>query len=104
MDDDPRCWNDLAAENARLREANEALSEALLRIRQWCDAYPVEVFTPMTEGEITEAVAAADAAVRHGGTRLHASWARHILDGVKQYTAIGETHAQAPFDHEGAPR
>jgi hypothetical protein len=66
----------------------EARDEALLRIRQWCDAYPVEVFTPLTDKEVEAAVVAANGAVRHGSVRLHASWARHILDGVRKYAEL----------------
>ena len=79
--DDPRCWNDLAAENARLREALRAfvgrdrscLGDKIRlvgnEIRIVCDSR-------------------GDAICRVANAR----------------TAIGETHAQAPFDHEGAPR
>lgn len=76
-----------------LEEANdriEELEEALWHIRQWCDAYPIAIFTPLTDGEEKAAVAAAEHAVPSGSTRLHASWARHILDGVKRYTDILE--------------
>lgn len=64
------------------------LEAALHRIQQWCDAYPVDTFTPMTEDETEAAVKAAGEAAPSGSERLHASWARHLLKGVRGYTEV----------------
>lgn len=64
------------------------LEDALRRIRQWCDTYPTEFFSPMSDDEVKRAVAAAGAEVSNASDRLHASWARHILSGVRGYTDI----------------
>ena len=69
-----RCWHDLAAENERLREA---LVEALSYFEEREDA-------------------------DHNGESYVSNEEMQIAQLIR--TAIGETHAQEPFDHEGAPR
>jgi len=64
-----------------MTDREERLEEALLRIKQWAEAYPVEMFTPLP-----------DAKVKMAGTvlgwvgidigALHGMWARHILNGI----------------------
>ena len=63
-----------------LRLLDEALAgdctDRLHRITQWCEAYPIEVF-PEPD------LAAARAALGDGlYSALHASWARHIVNGI----------------------
>lgn len=55
--------------------------EALHRIRQWADAYPEKIFTPLTAGQIEKAGNILDAAGISIGA-LHAGWARHIVGGI----------------------
>lgn len=71
---------------------NEKLLEALQSIRQWCEAYPITVFTPLSKEQLGEAAIvlgehniAIDA--------LHAEWARHLLDGIGKIAreALDET-------------
>jgi hypothetical protein len=64
------------------------LEKALHRVRQWCDAYPLDIFRQPTKEEIKVGVAALQATGVITSDRLHGSWARHILDGVKGYTDI----------------
>jgi hypothetical protein len=59
----------------------EKLEAALLRIKQWAEAYPVEIFRPLTEEQIRYAGALLKERDIDMGA-LHASWARHILDGI----------------------
>lgn len=67
----------------------DALEEALHRVRLWCDAYPEDIFTPLTKEETAAAVAAIRGAIGDAGSdRLHASWARHILTGLREYTNV----------------
>jgi hypothetical protein len=57
------------------------MEEALLQIKQWAQAYPVTVFTPLTEAQMHAAAGALkDAGIDMGA--LHAGWARHILNGI----------------------
>ena len=77
MPADPRCWTDLAEENARLRKL------------------------------LIDFLAVNDEPCRldhHGYCQAH--WLHSAADCpvARARTAIGETHAQASFDHEGAPR
>jgi hypothetical protein len=81
-----------------LEEAEERiadLEEALLKIRQWCNAYPVDVFIPPTRKQI--ALSAATLRETPGcasSDALHGSWARHILAGVRAYTDIVNTEEE----------
>jgi hypothetical protein len=59
----------------------EELEEALLRIKQWAEAYPVEIFRPVSEEKLKEANEALKAIGVDMGA-LHAGWARHLLDGI----------------------
>ena len=64
-----------------MTEREEDLYAALTRIKQWCEAYPVDTFRPPTTAEWTRAtqvLRASDISI----SNLHASWARHILSGI----------------------
>ena len=64
-----------------MTEREEELHNALLRVKWWCEAYPVETFKPPTTEEWTRAtmvLRASDISI----SNLHASWARHILSGI----------------------
>lgn len=64
------------------------LEEALHRIRNWCDAYPVDVFIPPTKEQIKASVEAMKAPGCASSEAMHGSWARHILGGVRGYTDV----------------
>ena len=70
---------DTLGEPKGIRE--ERLEEALLRIKQWAEAYPVEVFTPLTDEQLRTANTVLSFADINMGA-LHGGWARHILDGI----------------------
>lgn len=55
----------------------------LLAAHDLAEPYPPEVFTPMTDDEIRAAVAAMNAAVPHASERMHAAWARHWSDVLR---------------------
>ena len=80
--DDPRCWTDLAEENARLLEVD--------RLAQLV----VTAFRLRDEDALIAALRALEREVCRQEER-----AMQVEEA-----AIGETHKQAPFDHEGAPR
>jgi ribosomal protein S8 len=59
----------------------DKLQDVLQRIKQWCEAYPTNVFKPMTSDE----VAACVKLLREEGYRtdaLYAEWGRHILAAI----------------------
>lgn len=68
----------------------EKLEDALHRIRQWCDAYPVDIFIEPTKDEIKIGVDALKATGVITSDGLHGLWARHILNGVRKYTDVLE--------------
>lgn len=78
---------EIAALRAAVSEAEEVARTALQQIRQWADAYPEDIFTPLSDEELKAVVAAAEKAVPHGSSRLHAGWARHILGAVRRIAA-----------------
>ena len=57
------------------------LEEALRRIRDWSEAYPPDIFTPMTSADCQ---AAHEVLKEHGMTidRISAHAIRHALDGI----------------------
>ena len=87
-----RYWDDLEPEEQQALHALQAeqddararvveLKDALERIAQWAEAYPVTVFIPLTSGEMQKA----DSVLRGAGISMgamHAAWARHIVDGI----------------------
>ena len=54
--------------------------EKLQRIKDWCDAYPQKNFGTVTDAELEEW---AELIGQSNMTRLHGSWGRHILEGIK---------------------
>lgn len=59
----------------------ERMEDALHMIKQWADAYPVDVFRPISDEKLKEANEALKAIGVDMGA-LHAGWARHIVDGI----------------------
>ena len=57
------------------------LTDALAQIKQWAEAYPVAVFLPVLGSDLDRA---AELLQQHGISlgAIHASWARHILQGI----------------------
>lgn len=77
-----------AEREKRLREANECAGEELLRIQQWCDSYPVDIFRPVPPDDLKRAHALL-AEIGISMDAMHAGWARYVLDGVAKYAAAG---------------
>jgi hypothetical protein len=67
----------LLAERDRLREALGDKDEALLRVAQWAEAYPEDIFPPVDVASAREKLG--DDALF---SRLHAEWARHLCKGI----------------------
>lgn len=65
-----------------LEDRVEELEEALHKIRNWCQAYPVSVFIPPTKEEVNASIEAMKAPGCASSEAMHGSWARHILDGI----------------------
>ena len=63
-----------------------AMQDALFHIRAWTRAYPVELFDEVTQPEMAEIQRLLGGALM---SRLHASWARHILAGIARYVDGG---------------
>ena len=64
-----------------MSDREERLEEALLKIKQWADAYPQSIFRPLSDNDLK----LAQEALRKEGIdmgAMHAGWARHILDGI----------------------
>ena len=66
-----------------MTEREERLEDALLRIKQWAEAYPVTVFKPLSEEDLRVANTVLKVANIDIGA-LHAGWARHILKGITE--------------------
>ena len=79
MTDDPRCWTDLAEENARLREIDR-LAQLVATAFRLRDEDALIISLRALEREVC----------RQEERAMQ----------VEEAT-IGETHAQEPFDHEG---
>lgn len=71
-----------------LEGRNAGLERALWCIREWCDAYPVDIFKPPTKDQVKASVEAMKAPGCASSEAMHGSWARHILGGVRGYTDI----------------
>jgi hypothetical protein len=73
-----------------LEDKLDTAVQALFNIKGWAQAYPVEVFEPLTDEELKTALAALKGCgVQAACDRLHGSWARHILDGVAKLAEGG---------------
>lgn len=71
------------------------LEDVLRRIKQWCDAYPISIFTPVDDDtlkKVHELLAAEGISM----TAMHAQWARHILAGIGDI--IGNTLKEASHE------
>lgn len=64
-----------------MSDREEKLERALVDIKNWCDAYPEKIFRPVSSEEVKQM---ADLLYKHGMRcdALHASWARHLLEGI----------------------
>lgn len=73
--------DDARAEAERLGGVCDCQHDALARIAQWADAYPRDVFTPLSDCDIKQiGQVVTDAGFSFDA--LHASWARHLIDGI----------------------
>jgi hypothetical protein len=73
----------------RLKDRIEKLEDALRRIKEWCNAYPTDIFLPVSEAELHRAVTL----MKANGIRtdaLYGEWARHIMHGIKLITMVSE--------------
>jgi hypothetical protein len=64
-----------------MTEDVERLQDVLNRIKQWCEAYPSDIFKPMTPDEV---IAVVKILKDHGhrADALYAEWGRHILVAI----------------------
>ncbi len=62
---------------------SDCMERALRQILDWCEAYPIEVFPEPDLGAIRKKVGDSQM------SRLHASWARHLLAGIAGYARGG---------------
>lgn len=65
---------------ASLSRAEEA-EERVARVKQWAEAYPQDIFLPVTPDDLKRA----DALLREAGismSAMHGHWARHIVSGI----------------------
>jgi len=88
------------AQLAKMREQRDDAAQALHEIKRWAEAYPVDVFVPLTPEQIKAAV---EAIATTGVTSdaLHASWARHIARGIgdiarRGLAALADAEEQKP--------
>lgn len=51
------------------------------------EPYPEDVFTPLTDEQVREIVAAMNEAVPFASERMHASWARHWARSLRDIAA-----------------
>ena len=69
----------------------DGLRDRLARIARWCDAYPEDIFIPVSSDDMTRAdKLLADAGISMSA--MHAQWARHIVKGIAKI-AKGESDA-----------
>lgn len=59
-------------------QAIDGLTDRLDRIRNWCDAYPIEVFPDQDLEKANSVLAEAGISM----SAMHGQWARHIMDGI----------------------
>ena len=71
-----------------MADREERMEEALLRIKQWANAYPVEIFRPVTSADMNRAGAVLEAE-GISLTAIHGEWARHILNGIAKICEEG---------------
>lgn len=83
-----------ADELERLRERVEKMEDALFKIKQWAEAYPLDIFHEPTKDECRRAH---ELLTANGMTldSFSASMARHVVSGV------GDIASEAMKDTEG---
>lgn len=74
----------LASLTRELEEAKEQCDDAddkLARVRQWAEAYPQDIFLPVSDDDLKRAnvLLAADGISM---SAMHGHWARHIVSGI----------------------
>jgi hypothetical protein len=69
-----------------MTDREEELIQALKAVRNWCNAYPDLVFTPLREDQV---LLAGNVLEQKGISigALHAMWARQLLGGIKAIVA-----------------
>ena len=127
---DPRCWTDWAEENARLREENARLQEKVTTAWETGMAEAAKIterfWSPEFYGRCIDKQSDLDERMKREGELL-GNRCMEIEEAIRREvfnrlgrpprfeelfnapdsaarTAIGENHAQEPFDHTGAPR
>lgn len=73
--------DDQADDIQRLKDRIEQLEDLLHRIKTWCEAYPKDIFLPVSEEELNRVVVV----LRDNGMRvdaLYGEWGRHILAAI----------------------
>lgn len=85
--------SDTAALLTDARNRLDEYEDQLGRIMQWVNAYPVRIFPPLDDRELRTANEVLEAR-GISMSRMHASWARHILQG------IGEIITLFTWDHD----
>ncbi len=75
---------DLSSQLTTLTAEVEALREVIHRVEQWANAYPESVFIEPTDAERQQVT---DTIGSKMVTKLHGSWGRHILKGVREILA-----------------
>ena len=69
---------EILANRASMEENADNLRDALHKIKQWADAYPIDIFSDVD----LDAARAALKAVNIDIGNLHAKLARHIVSGI----------------------
>lgn len=82
----------LAAQEYLLQDRLDDATDRLQRIVQWCDAYPVDIFTPNRE-DANELAAKILAPHGISLSAMHAEWARHILGGIRKIADLARSDA-----------
>ena len=70
----------LAALTKQVEERDDN-HDKLQRVRQWAEAYPIDIFFPVSADDLKRA----DALLRASGismSAMHGHWARHIVSGI----------------------
>lgn len=84
----------IAALTTQLEEAADD-HDKLQRVRQWAEAYPEDIFRPVTNDDLKRA----DALLREAGismSAMHGHWARHIVCGIG--SIVGARLSTAPAE------
>jgi len=76
MDDTTRLW--LERHDPHHLHCVDRDQHALRRILQWCEAYELKYCPPIPEERLAEIAEL----LQDDMGKLHAGWARHLLDGI----------------------